>query len=477
MKRQISSLVIASTILAGSTFTPIALNEVSAKAVQQQQKVEKETINVDGKAKSISFTKWNKHKLYSIEQLSKLMAATYKYNSKTKTYVVSKRVDKKVQKLEYKVNSGTAVINGKKTKVGLAPRLVGKALFVDANSFVSTLGGDILPLQKGSFLSTEGLVNGDTFNPQWVNNSTILATNENGEDSRTLLVNIHSKKEVSSINASELVVSPNGKQAIYSDENGFAYLVDVMSKKSIKLNSEDDSVKSEFVWSKDGQQVYFLQGDKSEKIGAINVGDGSVKTIFEDKLNYKSDLHLSANGKKLLYIAGKEGSTTFTEGDNPEVVNIDTTGTEPQIYVVNLNEATPAAVAVTATTDNKLFPGFLSNGDIVYLSAEVDNDNLPELKVIKEDKTVKTVVSNKDILSSVVTADGDVFILVAEKGSSVIYKVDTATKKLSKVAQTKLKLHSFSVSNDGKSIAATTSGVNGDAVLVLKNGVFEVITK
>ena len=194
MKRQISSLVIASTILAGSAFTPISLNEVSAKTVQQQQKVEKETIVVDGKAKSISFTKWNKHNLYSIEQLSKLMSATYKYNSKTKTYVVSKKVDKKAQKLEFKVNSGTAVINGKKTKVGLAPRLVGKTLFVDADSFVKALGGDFLPLQKGNFLSTEGLVNGDTFDPQWVNNSTILVTNENEEDSRTLLLNIASKK-------------------------------------------------------------------------------------------------------------------------------------------------------------------------------------------------------------------------------------------------------------------------------------------
>ena len=178
MKRQISSLVIASTILAGSAFTPVSLHEVSAKAVQQQQKVEKETITVDGKAKSISFIKYNSHKLYSIEQLSTLMTATYKYNSKTKTYEVSKTVNKKAQKLEYTVNSSTAVINGKKTKVAVSARLVGKTLFIDANSFVKALGGDLLPLQKGNFLSTAGLVSGDTFDPQWVNNSTILVTNE-----------------------------------------------------------------------------------------------------------------------------------------------------------------------------------------------------------------------------------------------------------------------------------------------------------
>ena len=114
----------------------------------------------------------------------------------------------------------------------------------------------------------------------------------------------------------------------------------------------------------------------------------------------------------------------------------------------------------------------------MYLSAEVDNDNLPELKMIKEDKTVETLVSDKDILSSVVTADGEVFILVAESnGYSVIYKVDSATKKLTKIAQTKLKLNSFSVSNDEKSVVATTPGVNGDTVIVIKNGVSEVLNK
>lgn len=477
MKRQISSLVIASTILAGSAFTPVALHEVSAKAVHQQQKVEKETIVVDGKAKSISFTKWNKHKLYSVEQLSKLMSATYKYNSKTKTYVVSKKVNKKAQKLEYKANSGSAVINGKKTKVSLAPRLVGKTLFVDADSFVKVIGGDFISLPKGHFLSTEGLVNGDTYNPQWVNNSTILVTNEDGVDSRTLLLNTASKKEIFSLNETELVVSPNGRQAIYADENGFAHLVDLASKQ-VKQLGEDDAVKSEFVWSKDGQTVYFLAGDKLDQVGSMNVADGTVKTILSDKVNYKSDLHLSADGKKLLYVVGKEGSTTFTEGDNPEVVNIDTTGTEPQIYQINLDDAQPAAKALTATTDNKLFPGFLPNGDVVYLSAEVDSTKLPELKVIKEGATAETLISGKDIISSTVTPDGELFTLVAESnGYSVIYKVNPATKKLTKVAQTKLKLTSFTISNDGKSVAATTPGVNGDAVIVLKNGVTEVLTK
>ena len=51
-------------------------------------------------------------------------------------------------------------------------------------------------LFKREFLSTEGLVKGYIFDPQWVNDSTILVTNENDEDSRTLLLDIASKKEI-----------------------------------------------------------------------------------------------------------------------------------------------------------------------------------------------------------------------------------------------------------------------------------------
>ena len=322
MKRQISSLLIASTVLTGSAFTPVALNEVSAKTIQQQQKVEKATIIVDGKAKAISSTNWNKHKLYSAEQLSKLLSATIKYNEKTKSYVVAKKVNNKTVKAEYKVNVGNVVINGKKTKVSVAPKLVEKKLFVEAESFIKALGGDFL----GGFLSTAGLVSGDTFDPQWVNNSTILVGNENEEDSRTFLLNTTTKKAVT-VNGTDLVVSPNGKQAIYADEDGIAILVDLVSKKAKKLNEEENDSKSDFVWSKDGKKAYFIQGDKLQKVGSINIADGAVTTIPSDSLNHKSDLRLSVDGNKLLYTVAKEGVTKNTE-DGSDVENIDMTGTE-----------------------------------------------------------------------------------------------------------------------------------------------------
>lgn len=591
MKRKISSLVIATAVLSGSAFAPIAVENVSAASIQQQN-TQKETIIVNGQEKVINITQSNKKKLYSIDQLAQIMAATVKYNSKTKTYEVSKKSGKQVKKVDYKIDSANAVINGKASKLNTPTKMVGKTLFVEADSFVKALGGDLLvdknllvtvegtfnftdrslivdgnaknikalniggkqlysvqdiaklfsasttlnnnevvvtkkdktfklkssnktmtvnnksvnlkenpvlvknivyaelsdlisafggdlvKLQNGFFVATAGLVNGDTFDPQWVDNGTVLVTNETEAGSRSILVNVPSKKETFTINASELVVSPNGKQAIYSDEKGFVHLVDLVAKKVNELNIKDDSAKLEFVWSQDGQKVYFLQGTSSEVVSVINVIDGSIKKLLEDKVNYKSDLRLSADGKKLLYVVGKDGATEFTQDENKEVEKIDLTGTEQQIYVLNLEDSEPKAVAVTTTNDNKVFPNFLANGNIVYVSADPESDKLPEIKTINSDNVVSTLISNKDILDLFVTSKGEIMILVKESnGDSVIYEWNMSAKKLNKIAQTKLELTSFSVSNDGKSIVATTPGTNGEKLVLFKNGVMEALTK
>ncbi len=281
------------------------------------------------------------------------------------------------------------------------------------------------------------------------------------------------------MNATELVVSPDGKQAIYSDENGFVYLVDLVANKVSTLNEKDDNAKLDFVWSKDGQVVYYIQGGSSDAVASINLQTGEIKSIFKDSLKYKSDLRLSADGKKLLYTAAKEGKTTFTEG-NADVEKIDLTGTEDQFYVINLEDEKPAGVALTTSTDNKVSPAFLQNGNVVYISADAESDKLPELKVIAgtdKDAKVTTLVENKDIISYQVTAEGKILLLAQENGKYEISEVNQDTKKLTKIASTELELTSFTVSQDGKSIAATTPGENGDVVVVYVNGVFEALTK
>ena len=149
MKRKISSLVIASAILTGTAFTPIALNEVSAASVQQQKvNVKKETVVVNGGEKTVLSTEVNKMKLYSIKELANLMSANVVYNKKTKKYEATKKIGNQVKKVEYAVNSTNVIINGKKLVISVAPRIIDNKLYVDAESLVTALGGDIVVTSK-----------------------------------------------------------------------------------------------------------------------------------------------------------------------------------------------------------------------------------------------------------------------------------------------------------------------------------------
>ncbi|OIK16351.1 hypothetical protein BIV60_04885 [Bacillus sp. MUM 116] len=576
MKKQLSSIVIASAVLAGSTFTPIALHSVQAASIQQKQTVFKEKLIVNGQFKEVQFTVKNKVKLYSSQDLSKLIAASFSFSSKTKTYTITKTQGK--QKFTQKLQAGStnAVVNGKKVKLAAAPKLIGKTLFVDMkpfikalggdslvdksllistngtlkfgsaklnidgqskaiktftmgrkqlfsaediaklfsasvkenknklyvsrsgkvvqidgnpikvkgkvyadlNQLVKALGGDILTNQNGQFIST-GLISGDTSNPQWIDNSTLLVTNENSDsDVASYIVNIHSKKSSIKINSSEVTVSPNGKQAIYSDESGFVYLVDLQTNKVTTLNNTDDAPKLGFVWSKDGGTVYCISGDKSNNIDAIKISDGSITSVYSDSLNAKSDLKISQDGKKLIYTVGKEGTTVYTDDDKTDVSDIDLTGTESQLYVVNLSNAEVQATALTSTPDNKLFSTFMKNGNIIYTSYTTDDDTLPVLNMINSQNIITPLVTNKDILSTVVTVQGKVlFIAEEDNGYRSIYEVNPNTRKLTRIVQTKLNISALSVSPDGISIAVSVSGDHGDRTMILKNGQFEILTK
>ncbi|MRX72157.1 hypothetical protein GJU40_08335 [Bacillus lacus] len=593
MKHQLSSLVVASAVLAGSAFTPVLINEASAASIQNSVKTAVEKVVVNGQVKNVTTVVIGKTKLYSTKDLARAASASVTYNQNTKVYSVAKGAGKQKKVIDYKADHNTAVANGKNIKLGTPSKVVGKTLFVEAKPFVQALGGDILtdggllislnggikvssaslnvegasksvgvltingkklysvqdvaklfsatvkvdkhqevtlskkgttvkfkvstnsisvngesdntkafPVSvkgtvyadladlvtalggdiitsgKSSLISLTGLVSGETFGPQWVNPSSILVTNETEEGARTLLIDVNTKKVLFEVNGTELAVSPSGKQALYSDENGFVYLVDLLSKKTIVLNGEDDSVKVEFVWSHDGKKAYFIQGEKSDKIYSVTLADGSLKKIYEDSKAYKSDLRLSKDGSKILYSVGAEGKTKYTDDDKTDVDTIDLTDTEAQFYTVSLLEAAPKAAAITVTKDIKIFPEFLANGNVVYVSADAESDELPKLHLIGADNKMTELVVNKDIVASTVTAQNKVMILVWESNNtSVIYEVNPVSKRLVKVAATPLELTSFSVSANGLSIAATTEGLDGEKVVFFKNGVFESVTK
>ena len=265
---------------------------------------------------------------------------------------------------------------------------------------------------------------------------------------------------------------------MYSDENGTVYLVNLLNNKISALNANDDSPKFDFIWSNDGTKVYFITGTKMDAIASININDGAINPINSDKLTSKADLTLSPDGKKLLYTAGKEGTTNYTDLDKTDVTDIDLTNTERQLYVVDMTAAEIQSVALTTTPDNKAFPAFLPNGNIVLSSYDPDGVKLPILNVIGAENAIASLVTGKDIATATVTAQGKLIIVVNEKnGLQTIYEVNTTSKALTKLAQTKLEISSVSVSADGKRMAFTVPGQNGDRVMVINNGQLESVTK
>lgn len=424
---------------------------------------------VDGTGKQVNTFTVNGKQLYSVQDISKLFSATTTIGKNNEI-----TLSKQGKTLKFKLLSKVLQNNGTSMKLVASPVHVKGIVYADLNDIVTAFGGDVQKLNSSLFVATSGLVSGDTFAPQFINEKTLLVTNND----RSVLLDTQTKKASWTINATDLIVSPNGKKAVYSDETGFMHLVDFETKMDTVVNAEDDSLKVEFVWSSDGTKVYFLQGDKNEKISYMTITDGKVTKVFEDKLTYKSDLHLSFDGKKVLYVVGKEGTTKYTDDDKTDVDSIDLTGTEPQIYSIDLESKEVKADQLTTTNDNKVFSMFLKNAGIVYLSAKTDSEELPELKILYGVDETTVLVKNKDIISSLVTPQGKLVILVAEENSmSTLYEVNTDTKGLRKLAQTNLPLTSFTISPDGKSLVATTPGEDGEIVVVWKNGQFEALTK
>ncbi|MFY4775112.1 stalk domain-containing protein [Metabacillus sp. RGM 3146] len=588
MKREITSLVIASAVVAGSAFSPVAI-KASAASVQQKQTVVQEMVFVNGKAMNVHSVMWKGHKLHSVDDLAKVMSATKMYDKKSKSWIIAKGSGKSKKWITIK-NNGMIFVNNKKSKTMAA--LAGKSFFMDASMFVTVFGGglmadkNVLISQKGAITAKNFQVNvdgtlqtmkslrvngkylysvqdaakaiggtasvkgmnvilkkdtatvtmaagsnvvmvngkamtlkeypviakgvvyadlntivnalggdmvkgdsgyvvmkmklmgGDTFDPEVLNDRTVLVSNDEGDTEATYLLDSVTKKVIKKFEGTEFSISPDKKQAIYSDEKGFAHLVDLVMGTDKQLSADEDSIKTEYIWSKDGQKVYALQNDKADTIVQIDLTTGAATKVFGDGVPYKSDLHITADGQKLLYVVGKEAKTDTVDDGNggTDVTGIHTEGTEPQVNVIDLTAETKTAAAVTKSADNKVFPGFLNDGTIVYVSAKADDDKaLPVLNMIGKDNSETALLSGKDIISTQIFEQGSILVLTAEANGSAIYEINPDTKKVTQLVKTDLELTSFNWTMAG--LAVTAPGMDGDKVLVYKNNGFTALTK
>lgn len=418
----------------------------------------KVTLSVDGQATPFDAIAIGQKTLYSLSDMAKAFGVAMNVDGKTKTITLSGK-GKKASFLLHQQGSSVVKVNGK--------------FYADLRGMVTKLGGEI---EHGNplFIATNGFLKGTNFNPQWLSNEYVIVTNENDEPV-SKIVHIPSRKVIATLESGDLALSPDKKKGAYVNDNGQLFIVDLATKKAIPVGTDDD-VKVELTWSPDSSIIYFFKGNNSDVIASINVQTGEVKKIVDDKVKYKSDLRLSNDGTKLMYTAAKEAKANYTDDSKTEIDSIDTTGTEPQLYVVDLTTADKKPTAVTTDTNNKTF-SFFAGDAIVYLSANPDDeDALPVLKAIVsgQEQNMATTMN----ITYVATKGSIVFVLVEEKdGSYSIYRATAPQAQWTRIFNTKTTITAIAPSPFGNEIAVTIPTDEGEKIAIVMNNKLIDITK
>ncbi|RNB89948.1 hypothetical protein EDM56_12405 [Brevibacillus fluminis] len=326
--------------------------------------------------------------------------------------------------------------------------------------------------------------------PRWIGASTLLVTHITEESKQDFTVQVPAGTYTPVVggtsDAADLVVSPDGKYAAYTNDANLVFIVDLATH-TAKQASEDKSYKADLQWSKDGSKLYFIQGDKANVIAQLTVADGKVSAVLDDKVNYKSDLQVSEDGSKLVYVVEKDGMLTAdsvkennVESVEQAKVELNLDGTEPQLFVFDTTVKDGKALQLTSKSDNKSFVTLLHNGRVAYVSADMEKENQPSvLKLVTLDgKETKDLLTDLNVLQNIGTPDGHLFVLAADKaGKKAVYQVDGASGVKVKKWDVPDATIQVVVSADAKQIAVTQATATGEKVAVLSGGKFVDVTK
>lgn len=332
------------------------------------------------------------------------------------------------------------------------------------------LASTIISVIPSFHLANAASLEGLNIHPRWVDADHLLVTNEGEEKAIEYIVNIQTKeaKAVPGAIAMDMKISPDGKKAVYLDEQNHIWLATAPLFLATKI-SRNDNPKFDLQWSATGDKIYFVQGDKSDVISEMTIGSSFVNDLVKDKVEYKADLKISHDGKYGVYTAIKAAKVSGKIEE--DTFKIDTAGTEPQIFVVDLTKREDKPVQVTKSTDNKSFINLLADGRVLFVSSNPDKAEEPSsLKIVNRDgKGEATLVNDMEVLQATVTIDGKIYILgMNADGTKAIYEVDAASGKKTKWVDVEEDVTEMQLSADGRNLAVTA----GEIISVLKDGSF-----
>ncbi len=448
-----------------------ALSTTAAGAVSAATAPNAKTVDlmINDQAVNVRSIQAGSEALYSLRDLGAAAGALFEVNVKAGVTAYFNN-----HAIELHAGSNAAIVDGEPLDLLQAVQSVNGSYYVSLEDFVTAFCLESFENETGQIaIDAIGKIHAD--NIRWLNADQLLAGSLSEEGRIDYIVDAHTgayKKLVNAGDASELSVAPNGQAAAYTNNEGIVFVIDLTAKRPApKAISSDNSIKPELVWSADSKSIFFLQGDKGSVIAKINVADGAISKVLDDKVDYKSGLSVSEDGKKFYYTVIKPGAVT-ADANKPveeDDVAIDNTGTEPHIYYFDASTMKDKAVKLTASTDDKVFVGAAADGSKAYY-VSVEDNKPSSLVAVAADKTVTKVIGNKDVLAA--TIAGDKIYALADNATGVeVISVTIATG-----ATASLGAVEGNVSEVVASAGTPTAFVIDDAVYVNWNGTLKKVT-
>jgi|GEM_PF-690754 len=433
MKKAITATILAATLGTAAAGTagaaqvvkPVSVKAVAAKTEALQVKQSVFAVNyADAPVRTVLS---NGETLVSVRDLSAALGAKLSALNGYTTVTLESH------SFAFKTGAKQVSVDGSVVSLNQPVKSVNGTAFVAVKPFVQALGGT-MALKDGKLaINTIKLLAGGE-NARFVNSGQAIVSVESDAKRTDYLVDVATGKSaelLASEGSSDLVVAPGGAKAAYTDADGAVYVIDLASKQSTQV-TKDNSIKTELVWSADGTAIYFLQGDKGSVIAKLDIASGTISKIVEDKVDYKSSLSVSPDGKKFTYLVTTPPKATADSADlDKDAVAIDASGEQVQVNLYDTSAEKPAAVALTSAKDDKLFVVSPDGSTVYYVSVADENAKAAVVSVDKDKKSA-TIFADGDV-EELVLSGGKLYVLTSVSDTeSAIYEVDPASgaKKL-----------------------------------------------
>lgn len=445
----------AGSILATSN----SANAAAVTAASVKEGTAKWTVN--GTPTSFSTINSSGYKLYSLSQVAGELGAKVVITANGFQLNDSKGL----HNLQIQTGVKSYQVDGAAQQFTVAPVMHNGKIYVELTKLVTSLGGELEAdsLSILSFARPEGEF--DTLH--WNADGSLIANKSDSETAQLFkFSSTPGNYEQFSSNSSALdfSVSADQKWGAFTDETGQLQLMN-LSSGAVSTLGTDTSVKTDLVWSADGKTIYFIQGDKQEKIAKVSVDTGVIKAVLEDKVENKSELRVSSDEKSLVYIVNVTGVAKNDADSTEDSLTVDYSKAGEQLYKLDLATKDAKPAALTTELDNKLYPEILASGNVVYLSADPDGNAANTLKSIAADGKSTNIALDAEATWSAGVSSGLVVSGITADGSTVVYSINASGAK-TELFRTTEDVSEVAVSQDGSKLAIVSDG----KVLLIENG-------